>query len=477
MTAREAAHRYEQALAADLRRSGGVFYTPAHLVERLLDLTLEPLLAEADDPLSLRILDPACGAGLFLAAAAERIATRAGVAAEAAYGCLIGVDIDADAVALARGLLPGADVRVGDGLLLADLAGSVDCVVGNPPFLNQLRRATTSAREEVARLREVLGGVVSAYTDVSAVFLARSLQYVRVGGRVGLVQPLSLLAARDAAGVRDFVESHARLDSIEASPEPQFPDASVLTCLVSAVRGEPSRRRHPTWGPLVAEAFGIPAVALTEDVGVLDDLGAVTADFRDQYYGLREHLTDGGDGFPLITTGLIEPGRAEWGSRPARVFKQAWQRPTVAPTVLDGPLGDWARSRLVPKVLIGTQGRIIEAVVDAEGGWLPGVPVITMTTDRPWHALAVLCAPPVVAHAAAAYVGTGLSGRSIKLSARQVAALPLPSDPAAWDQGARLAEAGDLLACARVMTAAYGEAESVLAWWRERAGLRLLLDL
>jgi hypothetical protein len=100
-----------------------------------------------------------------------------------------------------------------------------------------------------------------------------------------------------------------------------------------------------------------------------------------------------------------------------------------------------------------------------------------MTTDRPWHALAVLCAPPVVAHAAAAYVGTGLSGRSIKLSARQVAALPLPSDPAAWDQGARHAEAGDLLACARVMTAAYGEAESVLAWWRERAGLRLLLDL
>ncbi|RYE78992.1 MAG: hypothetical protein EOO74_04440, partial [Myxococcales bacterium] len=141
-TSREAAHLYEQALGADVRRSGGVFYTPAHLVEQLLDLTLEPLLAEASDPLALRILDPSCGAGLFLAAAAERIAARAGVAVEAAYGCLIGVDVDPDAVALARGLLPGADLRVGDGLL-ADVAG-VDAVLGNPPFLSQLRSRTAT---------------------------------------------------------------------------------------------------------------------------------------------------------------------------------------------------------------------------------------------------------------------------------------------------------------------------------------------
>lgn len=463
------ARAYEQALAPAVRRSGGVFYTPPQLVARVLDMVLEPLLAETEEPLSLRILDPACGAGLFLAAAAERIAARAGVPVEAAGPCLIGIDLDPEAVALARDLLPTADLRVGNGLL-EDFA-PVDVVVGNPPFLNRMRKATALSPSEVASVRDVLGPVTTAYTDVSALFLARSLQLVRPGGRVGLVQPLSVLAARDAASVREYVEAHGSLVELWASARPQFPDTSVLTCVVSLRRGEARPLHSTSWGPLVAPAFGIPSVELSAEAGVLGDLGVATADFRDQYYGLRDHLVDGGAGHPLITTGLIEPGRCEWGKRPARVFKKSWARPTVRADVLDGALGDWARRRLVPKVLIGTQGRIIEAVVDAEGDWLPGVPVITMTTDRPWHVLAVLCAPPVVAHAAAAYVGTGLSATSIKLSASQVSALPLPEDTDGWDRAAGLAAAGDLVGCAELMCLAYGADPLLTQWWRERAGL------
>lgn len=469
MSDRARAQAYEQSLERQSRRSAGVFYTPADLIDRVLDLALEPVLDETPDPLTVRVLDPSCGAGLFLRAAAERIAARAGVEVRAAYCCLIGIDIDPGAIEVARKLLPDADLRVDNGLLAE--VEPVDVVLGNPPFLNQLRTATAMPRPHVAQVRELLGGVATAYTDVSALFLARSLQLVRVGGRVGLVQPLSVLAARDAAGVREYVEAHGSLEDLWASPARQFPDASVLTCVVSLRRGDPDPTGLATWGPLAAPFFGIPQVVLDLASGVLGDLGAVTADFRDQYYGLRAHLADGGPGFPLITTGLIDPGRCAWGERPARILKQRWDRPTVRSDVLDGPLGDWARKRLVPKVLIGTQGRIIEAVVDEGGEWLPGVPVITMTTDRPWHALAVLCAPPVVAHAAATYLGTGMSGTAIKLSARQVAALPLPPDRDRWDRAAGQARAGDLQACAETMTAAYAGEASVLAWWESRARL------
>jgi hypothetical protein len=66
------------------RKITGSFYTPDPLVQSLLDTALDPILdrieAESDDPakalLQLRIIDPACGSGHFLLAAARRIATR-----------------------------------------------------------------------------------------------------------------------------------------------------------------------------------------------------------------------------------------------------------------------------------------------------------------------------------------------------------------------------------------------------------------
>jgi hypothetical protein len=151
----------------------------------------------------------------------------------------------------------------------------------------------------------------------------------------------------------------------------------------------------------------------------------------------------------------------------------------------EGSLAAWADSRLVPKVLVATQGAVLEGVVDVDGRWLPSVPTLVCVPppDLLWHALAVLLAPPVVALAAARYLGTGLTARAVKLSAKQLAALPLPGDRAAWDRGAELARAAQdsgtdeqrrrgLVACAEAMCAAYaGDHAAVLAWWLQRAGL------
>ena len=66
------------------RKTTGSYYTPDSLVQALLDTALDPVLdrteAEAEDPakalLELAIIDPACGSGHFLLAAARRVATR-----------------------------------------------------------------------------------------------------------------------------------------------------------------------------------------------------------------------------------------------------------------------------------------------------------------------------------------------------------------------------------------------------------------
>lgn len=135
------------------RKTTGSYYTPDSLVQALLDSALDPVLdrveREASDVssalLSLTVLDPACGSGHFLLAAARRIATRlararsAGVPSAADYrhalrdvvrSSIYGVDRNPMAVELARVALwietvdPGkplgfldANLKNGDSLL------------------------------------------------------------------------------------------------------------------------------------------------------------------------------------------------------------------------------------------------------------------------------------------------------------------------------------------------------------------------
>ena len=73
------------AAAGSERKTTGSYYTPSALIDRLLKSALDPVIEEAaaaDNPetalLALRVLDPACGSGHFLIAAAHRIADRLG---------------------------------------------------------------------------------------------------------------------------------------------------------------------------------------------------------------------------------------------------------------------------------------------------------------------------------------------------------------------------------------------------------------
>lgn len=134
------------------RKTTGSYYTPDSLVQALLDTALDPVLdrieAEATNPskelLKVSVIDPACGSGHFLLAAARRIAgriarTRAGGVASAddyrhalrdvARSCIYGVDRNPMAVELTKVALwietvePGkplgfldANIRCGDAL-------------------------------------------------------------------------------------------------------------------------------------------------------------------------------------------------------------------------------------------------------------------------------------------------------------------------------------------------------------------------
>jgi len=120
----------ERANDLERRRELGQFFTPANVAGFMWDL-LE-IIHGGKFPTNTRLIDPACGDGVFLRVADERGRLPA--------RCLFGADIDET---LAPGwrrdpLLGGANVHLANGLVdapaLGVREGTFDIVAGNPPF-------------------------------------------------------------------------------------------------------------------------------------------------------------------------------------------------------------------------------------------------------------------------------------------------------------------------------------------------------
>ena len=571
---------YEQSLSDEARRVDGVHYTPHALARVLVELAVDVL-----GWVPRTVHDPTCGAGSFLLAAADALFDRGVDPVEIVDRRLSGSELDPAAAAVARSALERwaedhgaptgstrACIQVADTLLqtadaVAEHPAGVDLVVGNPPFLSQL--ATRTARSEVAR-RSVVEryGAIGAYADSASLFLRGSLDLVRPGGVVVMLQPQSFLAARDTAGVRAELIARADLVSLW-STDAQLFDASVHVCApvlrrrdqsstahaaapapnaastveVYWVRGDLARTRLPptteraprgeeSWGPLFAPALGLPRVR-PHGGARLGSVATATAGFRDEFYALCEASVDLGEqsgvrtgragerasvvaeweggssgaddvdgvvGPPrLITVGMIDPGRTSWGERARRFGGRSQLAPvldTAALAAASPRVAAWAAKRLVPKVLVATQTRVVEVVADPLGAWVPVTPTISVEpigvepigvdpsgphpVESVWRVAAALLAPTVSAQALAEHLGAGLSPGALRWSARSVLQVELPIDEEQWHQGAGLARllavcaSGDrstvLAQLGAVMCRAHGvdPGDEVFDWWLER---------
>jgi SAM-dependent methyltransferase len=450
------------------RRRLGAWYTPERLVATVVDgiVTPEFVRARTAGGRPLTVLDPACGDGRFLAAVAERVQAF-GAAVE-----LHGVDVDPAAVERTRAALPGAIVRCVDALTVDWADQRFDLVIGNPPFLSQLSSVTT--RGGASRR----GG--GPYADAAAEFLALGAEVVDPhGGRLAFVLPQSLLASRDAAAIRDRVDERASMIWSWWTGEQPF-DAQVVTCALGFEFGRPGD--PGAWAAVVAGRSGVPPLPQVEVEGRLGDRARLNANFRDEYYGLVPAVADHPDGPPLITSGLIDPGRSQWGGRQVTFARQRLERPRVALDRLSPPMQEWARRRLVPKVLVANQTAIVEAVCDPEGEWLPAVPVIGVyptgahwedppATDRraltaaAWEIAAVLTSPFASAWIWHRSAGTGLGARSVRLSPTVLAELLWPAGSLRGPVAAL--QRGEVRVCAGLVDAAYGVTTDadLGSWW------------
>ncbi|MBI2565420.1 MAG: N-6 DNA methylase [Candidatus Schekmanbacteria bacterium] len=156
----------------------GTFYTDDAVVQFLVSWALRRPHRS--------ILDPSCGDGRFLLAAAR-------LGAKSIVGCDVDpVAIDATRVRLANVSCPQRIIRSDFFALEPDAISEVDAVVGNPPFIRYQLFCGESRRralESALRLGVRLTGLTSSW----APFVLHAVQCLRPGGDLAMVVPAEIV--------------------------------------------------------------------------------------------------------------------------------------------------------------------------------------------------------------------------------------------------------------------------------------------
>ncbi|MCO4743608.1 MAG: N-6 DNA methylase [Proteobacteria bacterium] len=223
-------------------------------------------LAETLPGIPARVLDPACGDGSLLAAAADMMVAR-GLSPTDALSRLEGWDRDPHAAWLARARLiewsaahGGAGVpciRVVDALE-AEPVKPVDAMIANPPYLEakRMRGAAPGLREQLAARYPQLTGA----WDLYVVFLLRAAELLSKNGSAAFLVPNKILQARYGRHLRaqwiGATEGPLRIEGVVdcamLTPRP-FPGTSVYPVLLRLRRGDVDfyqARRAATWDQL-----------------------------------------------------------------------------------------------------------------------------------------------------------------------------------------------------------------------------------
>lgn len=185
------------------RRRLAVFFTPPQLARHAIDVLVESGI----DPCTHRVLDPASGGAAFLIPLANRIASDlrkrgrdSRLILKTIESRLEGIEIEPHLAKLSHLLLAdllheeiaeaGRDLMVSvqrtNTLKLFIPDGSFDAIIGNPPYGRIFRPSK--------KLLERFAPVIShGYVNLYALFIEQAIRWVRPGGIICLIVPMSFI--------------------------------------------------------------------------------------------------------------------------------------------------------------------------------------------------------------------------------------------------------------------------------------------
>ena len=189
-----------------------------------------------------RVLEPACGDGVFLNSVLERFAALGACSPEIAANNLIGVEVIPEEADRARKrLLEQFGPGMSDAVLTGDFFDvwrglnirGFDAVVGNPPFIRYQHFPEPYRSRAMAIMME-LGLKPNRLTNIWVPFVVAASARLRSGGRLALVLPAELLQVSYAAQLRSFLASRFSRIDIVACNELFFDNAEQEVLLLLA---------------------------------------------------------------------------------------------------------------------------------------------------------------------------------------------------------------------------------------------------
>jgi adenine-specific DNA-methyltransferase len=167
------------------KRKNGVFYTPASMARLLA--------SRAIDGEDFLVLDPACGDGVLLKAAAERHADFRVAPRLRLVGC--------DRFKAKRALRSLEFVQ--SDFFAYETNEKFDTILTNPPYVQSARIRPATRERYHTRYAKSLG--FSHNLDLWAYFLIKCTEHLNVGGTIAAILPWSFLEAEYAQKVRNWL--------------------------------------------------------------------------------------------------------------------------------------------------------------------------------------------------------------------------------------------------------------------------------
>jgi hypothetical protein len=339
-------NKVEDEYKQEYQRTKGAIYTPPWIVRRIIESTLTPL-TKGKDPeelLKLRILDPACGSASFLLGVYDHIENqiltwftdnpldkrRSSFIAETEIGlsiipdiasniinhCIYGVDIDAEAVEIARMSLAlrylertailsaephlllkgiGLNIKQGNSLVGPDIIGlgidtnnfindvmpfdwyskttgfgkvmadgGFDAVIGNPPYI-EVKRYKEWMPAQYKYLKESgnYETTIQGKTDISMPFMEKGFKLLHENGRLGFIIQNRFFKTDYGELVRSWLINNKAIAEVEDFRDLQvFEGRTTYTTILILQKNSPSIK-YRTYSSIIDATAMKPSIDCT----------------------------------------------------------------------------------------------------------------------------------------------------------------------------------------------------------------------
>ena len=278
---------FQKVLGPALRAGMGQYFTPDPIIRFAVRV--------AGPSINDLVLDPFCGSAHFLTRSLQFVRSKTADASskafhEFAFGKLHGIEKSDRMVRVAMTdmRLHGdghSNIRCTDSLLsfenYADIfPESFDLILTNPPF------GCLLAPEAISQLGKFELAYGRKSVPLEVLGLERCIQFLRPGGRLGIVLPDGLLANRNSRHVREWLERQAKVRGVVSLPIETFAPfgANVKTSILFLRKwrkGEQETTAHPVF-MASADNVGYDSAGRLRDSCDLDPLADEFADFLEK---------------------------------------------------------------------------------------------------------------------------------------------------------------------------------------------------